>query len=262
MRISSCRPAQNSPSSRCTAPSAKTARCRTSSTRAAFPSPVPTPTPAASPSTRKRPRKNSCRRCPDAAGTASPPRTTRQRRPGNHGSAARLYQAEQPGLQRRLARRTHAPGSRRGHRGRVEVRFLRSRRATHQRPRTDRRSPRHASAPGHRNPSARRLLRLHQQVHQGQNEYFCPAQIPEEIASQIQRYALAAHRAVGNTVYSRIDFLLEGDKPIVSRSTPFRHDRDQPASQGPPRPSGITFPEQCRRIVDLSWTARQKERSA
>ena len=96
----------------------------------------------------------------------------------------------------------------------------------------------------------------------GKTEYFCPAQIPEEIAAQIQRYALAAHRAVGNTVYSRIDFLLEGDKPYCLEINTIP---GMTATSLLPKAAaavGITFPELCRRIVELSWTARQKERNA
>ncbi|HEX4139004.1 MAG TPA: D-alanine--D-alanine ligase [Candidatus Methylacidiphilales bacterium] len=96
----------------------------------------------------------------------------------------------------------------------------------------------------------------------GKTEYFCPAPISEEITAQIQRYALAAHRSVGNTIYSRIDFLLEGDKPwcLEINTIP-----GMTATSLLPKAAaavGITFPELCRRIVELSWAARQKERSA
>lgn len=45
----------------------------------------------------------------------------------------------------------------------------------------------------------------------GRTEYFCPALLPEDVARTIQHHALAAHRSLGRTVYSRIDFLLEKD---------------------------------------------------
>ncbi len=96
----------------------------------------------------------------------------------------------------------------------------------------------------------------------GKTEYFCPAQLSEEITAQIQRYALAAHRAVGNTVYSRIDFLLEGDKSYCLEINTIP---GMTATSLLPKAAaavGITFPELCRRIVELSWAARQKERSA
>jgi D-alanine-D-alanine ligase len=96
----------------------------------------------------------------------------------------------------------------------------------------------------------------------GKTEYSCPAPLPEAIAAQIQRYALAAHRAVGNTIYSRVDFLLEGDSPYCLEINTIP---GMTATSLLPKAAaavGITFPELCRRIVELSWAARQKERSA
>jgi D-alanine-D-alanine ligase len=96
----------------------------------------------------------------------------------------------------------------------------------------------------------------------GKTEYFCPAQLTEDLTAQIQRHALAAHRAVGNTIYSRVDFLLEGDTPwcLEINTIP-----GMTATSLLPKAAaavGITFPELCRRIVELSWLARQREGSA
>jgi len=96
----------------------------------------------------------------------------------------------------------------------------------------------------------------------GKTEYFCPAPLPEELAAQIQRYALAAHRAAGHAIYSRIDFLLEGDRPYCLEINTIP---GMTATSLLPKAAaavGITFPELCRRIVELSWSARQEERSA
>jgi D-alanine-D-alanine ligase len=96
----------------------------------------------------------------------------------------------------------------------------------------------------------------------GKTEYFCPAQLPEKTTADIQRYALAAHRSVGNTIYSRIDFLLEGDSPYCLEINTIP---GMTATSLLPKAAaavGITFPELCRRIVELSWAARQKERAA
>ena len=94
-------------------------------------------------------------------------------------------------------------------------------------------------------------------------EYFCPADLPEEITALIQKHALTAHRAVGDTVYSRIDFLFEQD------TTPYCLEINtipgMTATSLLPKAAeavGISFPQLCRRIVELSWAARQKERSA
>ena len=96
----------------------------------------------------------------------------------------------------------------------------------------------------------------------GKTEYFCPAPISEEITGLIQRYALAAHRSVGNTIYSRVDFLLEGDKPYCLEINTIPGMTGTSLLPKAAAAVGITFPELCRRIVELSWTARQTERSA
>lgn len=97
----------------------------------------------------------------------------------------------------------------------------------------------------------------------GRTEYFCPARLPEEITPAIQQHALAAHRAVGNPVYSRIDFLLEkesGPYCLEVNTIP-----GMTATSLLPKAAaaaGLTFPQLCQRIVELSWAARHAERSA
>jgi D-alanine-D-alanine ligase len=97
----------------------------------------------------------------------------------------------------------------------------------------------------------------------GRTEYFCPARLPEEITSLIQQYALAAHRAIGHPVYSRIDFLLEEE--VFPSCLEINTIPGMTATSLLPKAAaavGITFPQLCRRIVELSWAARQKERTA
>ena len=97
----------------------------------------------------------------------------------------------------------------------------------------------------------------------GRTEYFCPARLPEETSSLIRQYALTAHRAIGDPVYSRIDFLLEDDafpSCLEINTIP-----GMTATSLLPKAAaevGLTFPQLCRRIVELSWAARQKERNA
>ncbi|MCE0522740.1 MAG: D-alanine--D-alanine ligase [Methylacidiphilales bacterium] len=97
----------------------------------------------------------------------------------------------------------------------------------------------------------------------GRTEYFCPAPLPEEISTLISQYALTAHRAIGHPVYSRIDFLLEED--IFPVCLEINTIPGMTATSLLPKAAaavGITFPQLCRRIVELSWAARQKERKA
>lgn len=96
----------------------------------------------------------------------------------------------------------------------------------------------------------------------GKTEYVCPADLPREVAAQIQTYALAAHRSVGNTIYSRVDFLLEKDRPYCLEINTIP---GMTATSLLPKAAaavGITFPQLCERIVELSWAARQQERNA
>jgi len=97
----------------------------------------------------------------------------------------------------------------------------------------------------------------------GRTEYFCPARLPGEITALIQQYALAAHRSVGETVYSRVDFLLEED--VFPYCLEINTIPGMTATSLLPKAAaavGIPFPQLCRCIVELSWAARQKERTA
>jgi D-alanine-D-alanine ligase len=97
----------------------------------------------------------------------------------------------------------------------------------------------------------------------GRTEYFCPADLPAEITALVQGYALTAHRAVGDAVYSRIDFLLEKETNpwcLEINTIP-----GMTATSLLPKAAaavGLSFPQLCHRIVELSWAARRKERSA
>jgi D-alanine-D-alanine ligase len=95
----------------------------------------------------------------------------------------------------------------------------------------------------------------------GKTEYFCPARISEDVTKHIQELALKAHRSVGDTIYSRVDFLLEND------TTPYCLEINtipgMTATSLLPKAAvavGITFPQLCKKIVELSWAARLKEK--
>ena len=48
----------------------------------------------------------------------------------------------------------------------------------------------------------------------GMTEYFCPAEIPADIENKAREDALKAHRILGCSVYSRIDFILDGNNEL------------------------------------------------
>jgi D-alanine-D-alanine ligase len=97
----------------------------------------------------------------------------------------------------------------------------------------------------------------------GRTEYFCPALLPEDVTRAIQQHALAAHRSLGRTVYSRIDFLLEKDmNPYCLEVNTLP---GMTATSLLPKAAaavGMSFANLCRKIVELSWAARQEERRA
>lgn len=94
----------------------------------------------------------------------------------------------------------------------------------------------------------------------GKTEYLCPAPIDATITAKIQAHAFAAHRAVGRAVYSRIDFLLEDNGAAwcleINTIPGMTATSLLPKAAGA---VGITFPELCRRIVELSWEERRRE---
>ena len=94
----------------------------------------------------------------------------------------------------------------------------------------------------------------------GRTEYFCPALLPEAVTHAIQQHALAAHRSLGRTVYSRIDFLLEKDmNPYCLEVNTLP---GMTATSLLPKAAaaiGLSFPQLCRKIVELSWAARKEE---
>jgi D-alanine-D-alanine ligase len=93
----------------------------------------------------------------------------------------------------------------------------------------------------------------------GRTEYFCPAELPKELAQLVQAYALAAHQSVGRAVYSRVDFLLEDKSPFCLEINTIP---GMTATSLLPKAAaaiGLSFPQLCRRIVELSWAERRKE---
>jgi len=86
-------------------------------------------------------------------------------------------------------------------------------------------------------------------------DHYCPASIEPALTQRIQELALAAHRALGLEVYSRVDFLLTASgEPFVLEVNTIPG--MTPSSLLPEAAAavGISYPELCRRIVELSLT--------
>ena len=94
----------------------------------------------------------------------------------------------------------------------------------------------------------------------GRTEYTCPAPIEKSTASLIQDYALTAHRSLGATIYSRIDFLLTQDgSPFCLEINTIPGMTATSLLPKAAAAAGISFPQLCGNIVELSWAEREKE---
>ena len=87
----------------------------------------------------------------------------------------------------------------------------------------------------------------------GAAQHVCPANLPEEQTRSIQDLALRAHRALGLQVYSRVDIMLpeDGSASVLEANTiPGMTEASLlPEAAGV---AGITYPELCVRIIELS----------
>jgi len=87
----------------------------------------------------------------------------------------------------------------------------------------------------------------------GGTDYFCPADLPAETTRRVQEAALAAHRALGVEVYSRVDVLLDNaGQPFVLEVNTIPGMTSSSLLPKAARAAGIEFPELCSRIVNLS----------
>ena len=84
-------------------------------------------------------------------------------------------------------------------------------------------------------------------------DHYCPAQLSPEVTARVQAVGIAAHRALDLEVYSRVDILLtdEGEPFVLEVNT---IPGMTPSSLLPEAAAavGITYPELCRRIAELS----------
>jgi D-alanine-D-alanine ligase len=91
----------------------------------------------------------------------------------------------------------------------------------------------------------------------GAAEHVCPANLPEEQTRAIQDLALRANRALGLSVYSRVDIMLpdDGAGTVLEVNTiPGMTEASLlPEAAGV---AGISYPELCSRIIELSAKRR------
>jgi D-alanine-D-alanine ligase len=84
-------------------------------------------------------------------------------------------------------------------------------------------------------------------------DHICPALLPSEITAEVQRVALAAHRALDLEVYSRVDVLLDAkNRPFVLEINTIPGMTPVSLLPEAAGAAGISYPELCRRIIELS----------
>jgi D-alanine-D-alanine ligase len=91
----------------------------------------------------------------------------------------------------------------------------------------------------------------------GGAEHVCPAKIPDELTSAVQDLALRAHRSLGLKVYSRVDVMLsEEGEPSVLEINTIPGMTEASLLPEAAAVAGITYPQLCVRIIELSFAAR------
>lgn len=88
----------------------------------------------------------------------------------------------------------------------------------------------------------------------GGTDYFCPADLPEEITAMVQGEALKAHRSLGVEVYSRVDVLLreQDSKPFVLEVNTIPGMTESSLLPKAAAAAGIDYATLCLKIIKLS----------
>jgi len=87
----------------------------------------------------------------------------------------------------------------------------------------------------------------------GGADHYCPAPLSPEVTQRIQEIALAAHRALGLEVYSRVDFILPADgEPCVLEINTIPGMTEASLLPEAAGVAGIGYGELCERIIELS----------
>jgi D-alanine-D-alanine ligase len=89
------------------------------------------------------------------------------------------------------------------------------------------------------------------------SDYYCPADLDPETTRRVQEAALAAHRALGIEVYSRVDVLLDADlQPFVLEANTIPGMTETSLLPKAAAAAGIGFADLCIRIAELSLSLR------
>ncbi len=90
-------------------------------------------------------------------------------------------------------------------------------------------------------------------------DHYCPAPLTEDETRLVQQTALAAHHALGLSVYSRVDLLLAANnQPFVLEINTIPGMTTASLLPEAAAAAGISYPELCVRIIELSLAARSR----
>ena len=89
------------------------------------------------------------------------------------------------------------------------------------------------------------------------SDYQCPADLDLETTMAVQAAATAAHRSLGVEIYSRVDVLLDSNnRPFVLEANTIPGMTETSLLPKAAAAAGISFPEQCKTIAELSLQLR------
>jgi len=91
----------------------------------------------------------------------------------------------------------------------------------------------------------------------GNTEYVCPADLSDDVTDFVQNLAIAAHRSLGCSVLSRVDFRLDEDnQPFCLEVNTIPGFTETSLVPKAAKEVGIEFGDLCERIIELSkkWT--------
>lgn len=88
---------------------------------------------------------------------------------------------------------------------------------------------------------------------EGGTDYYCPADLDEETSRRVKQAALAAHRALGVEVYSRVDVLLDEEGGVyVLEANTIPGMTESSLLPKAAKEAGYSFGNLCLRIAELS----------
>ena len=95
----------------------------------------------------------------------------------------------------------------------------------------------------------------------GGAQHICPAQMPDELTGKIQDLALLATQSLGAKVYSRVDVILsQHNEPFVLEINTIPGMTEASLLPEAAAVAGISYPELCRRVIELSLAARPQKK--